>query len=111
MGLRNMTLIELGNNDPVNDSRLMIQTQEAAFYSNSVLESPLSKPFILNPSEALIHYPRTHAGVMEGWKLAWQVMVRELAPQDRSGSYVRQSYTFQARDIKVGGHPGWWIEG
>ena len=43
--------------------------------------------------------------VKEGWKLAWQIMVRELAPQDRSGSYVRQSYAFSTSpaDIKVGG--------
>jgi hypothetical protein len=35
--------------------------------------------------------------------VAWQAMVRELAPQDRTGSYVRQSYTFKINpsDIKV----------
>lgn len=39
----------------------------------------------------------TSAGVKEAWKQAWQVMVRELAPQDTSGAYVRQSYAFESR--------------
>ena len=40
---------------------------------------------------------RHHAGVKAGWRLAWQVMVKELAPQDKSGAYVRQSYTFTSK--------------
>ena len=38
-----------------------------------------------------------HAGVKEGWRLAWQLMVKELAPQDKSGTYVRQSYAFTSK--------------
>eukprot|EP00798_Chlamydomonas_sp_ICE-L_P000006 gene6-12814_t len=33
-------------------------------------------------------------GASTGWRLAWQIMVKELAPQDKSGTYVRQSYSF-----------------
>lgn len=49
------------------------------------------------------------AGAKAGWKFAWQTMVRELAPQDDSGQYVRQQAAFQARigtpDFPVGGTP------
>lgn len=34
------------------------------------------------------------AGVKEGWRLAWQTMVRELAPQSKDGAYTRPSYAF-----------------
>ncbi len=44
-----------------------------------------------------------HQGVKEGWKAAWKVMVRELAPQDRTGAYVRQNCAFPLKlsDLKV----------
>ncbi|KAG1674958.1 hypothetical protein FOA52_014753 [Chlamydomonas sp. UWO 241] len=45
-------------------------------------------------------------GVKEAWKAAWQVMVRELAPQDRSGAYVRQTYAFDAKAQDVVPEPG-----
>ena len=32
-----------------------------------------------------------------GWKAAWEVFMRELAPQSRDGTYTRPSYTFQSR--------------
>ena len=38
-----------------------------------------------------------HAGAKTGWKLAWQTMMKELAPQTADGSYSRPSYDFQAR--------------
>jgi putative glutathione S-transferase len=34
------------------------------------------------------------AAVKEGWKLVWQRMMAELAPQDKSGMYQRPSYDF-----------------
>ncbi|KAI8463897.1 MAG: hypothetical protein J3K34DRAFT_442208, partial [Monoraphidium minutum] len=33
-------------------------------------------------------------GAKTGWRLAWQAMVRELAPQDSSGGYTRPQYSF-----------------
>jgi len=41
--------------------------------------------------------------VKTGWQAAWRTMVTELAPQDRSGSYVRQSYsiTSEVVDLKA----------
>lgn len=36
-------------------------------------------------------------GAKNGWKLAWQTMMKELAPQTADGSYSRPSYDFQAR--------------
>lgn len=37
------------------------------------------------------------AGVKNGWRFAWQTMMKELAPQTADGSYSRPSYDFQAR--------------
>ncbi len=37
------------------------------------------------------------AGVKEGWRAAWATMVKELAPQSKSGAYKRQSYGFTGR--------------
>ena len=34
------------------------------------------------------------AAVKFGWRLAWQVMVRELAPQTKDGQYSRPQYAF-----------------
>jgi len=45
-------------------------------------------------------------GVKEAWRQAWQVMVRELAPQDRSGAYVRQSYAFESKPSNMVAEPG-----
>jgi hypothetical protein len=33
-------------------------------------------------------------GAKQGWRLAWQAMVRELAPQDAGGGYSRPAYSF-----------------
>lgn len=33
-------------------------------------------------------------GAKGGWKLAWQTMMKELAPQDASGAYSRPDYDF-----------------
>lgn len=38
-------------------------------------------------------------GAKAGWNLAWQTMVKELAPQDKTGSYSRPGYAF---DNKIG---------
>jgi hypothetical protein len=38
-----------------------------------------------------------HAGAKAGWRLAWETMVRELAPQDSSGSYTRPANAFNER--------------
>jgi hypothetical protein len=37
------------------------------------------------------------AGAKTGWRLAWETMVRELAPQDSSGSYTRPVNAFNER--------------
>lgn len=42
------------------------------------------------------HFP---SGAKAGWNLAWQTMVKELAPQDKTGSYNRPGYAF---DNKIG---------
>ena len=34
----------------------------------------------------------------EGWKFAWKRMMAELAPQDKTGSYQRPSYSFVSND-------------
>ncbi|KAF5839549.1 hypothetical protein DUNSADRAFT_522 [Dunaliella salina] len=34
------------------------------------------------------------SGVKESWRLAWSLMVKELAPQDRGGAYQRPANTF-----------------
>ncbi|EFJ52988.1 hypothetical protein VOLCADRAFT_102607 [Volvox carteri f. nagariensis] len=36
-------------------------------------------------------------GVKQGWRLAWQVMMQELAPQTRRGQYSRPQYAFSGR--------------
>lgn len=36
-------------------------------------------------------------GVKNGWRFAWQTMMKELAPQTADGSYSRPSYDFQAQ--------------
>lgn len=41
--------------------------------------------------------PPASAAAKTGWKLAWQTMVRELAPQDSSGQYTRPQATFKHR--------------
>jgi hypothetical protein len=48
------------------------------------------------------------SGVKEGWKQAWKLMVQELAPQDNSGAYVRQNYSFTTKtsEIKVSSRHG-----
>lgn len=33
-------------------------------------------------------------GAKTGWRLAWQTMIRELAPQDSKGAYQRPGYSF-----------------
>ncbi|GFR42702.1 hypothetical protein Agub_g3625, partial [Astrephomene gubernaculifera] len=43
------------------------------------------------------------SGVQAGWRLTWQAMVRELAPQSRGGAYSRPQYSFSG----VVGQPGW----
>ncbi|WIA16996.1 hypothetical protein OEZ85_013909 [Tetradesmus obliquus] len=45
-------------------------------------------------------------GAKTGWRLAWETMVRELAPQDRSGSYTRPTNAFNERI----GAPGFPVE-
>lgn len=45
-------------------------------------------------------------GAKTGWRLAWETMVRELAPQDRSGSYTRPANAFNERI----GAPGFPVE-
>ncbi|GMH44652.1 hypothetical protein BSKO_12604 [Bryopsis sp. KO-2023] len=34
------------------------------------------------------------SGVKSGWKLAWQVMMQELAPQSKDGAFLRAKYAF-----------------
>lgn len=36
-------------------------------------------------------------GAKTGWRLAWETMVKELAPQDRSGAYARPAYAFDGQ--------------
>lgn len=55
----------------------------------------------------------TPPGAKAGWNLAWQTMVKELAPQDKGGSYNRPGYAF---DNRIGGSPqfpvsglAWWL--
>ncbi len=47
----------------------------------------------------MLHIPHSTftQGVKAGWKAAWQVFMRELAPQSRDGAYARPAYTFTAR--------------
>ena len=69
------------------------------------LQTSHSQPALVFPCRWC---PCTATGAKEGWKLGWQTLVRELAPQDKSGAYVRQSYSFVTKesDIKV-----WGVEG
>lgn len=52
-------------------------------------------------------------GVKNGWKFAWQTMMKELAPQTADGSYSRPSYDFQAKigdaNFPVSSHNQKWI--
>lgn len=41
--------------------------------------------------------PQRTTGAKTGWRLAWQAMVRELAPQDAKGGYSRPRYAFDGR--------------
>jgi glutathionyl-hydroquinone reductase len=45
----------------------------------------------LLPQGALVATART------GWRLAWQALVRELAPQSKEGAYQRPGYAFRGR--------------
>jgi hypothetical protein len=38
--------------------------------------------------------PASLTGAKQGWRLGWQTMVRELAPQDSGGAYTRPQYSF-----------------
>lgn len=37
------------------------------------------------------------AGAKTGWRTAWQIMMRELAPQTKDGGYSRPQYTFTSQ--------------
>jgi putative glutathione S-transferase len=52
---------------------------------------------LLTWTNALVPQGLLVSGVKEGWKTAWQTMVRELAPQSRDGAYKRPSYSFTGR--------------
>lgn len=55
----------------------------------------LDKGFnILETASKLIPQGRIVSTAKEGWKFAWQRMMAELAPQDKTGSYSRPSYGF-----------------
>lgn len=57
--------------------------------------SSLNKGFsLLEWTNAVLPQGKLVAGVKEGWRLAWQTMVRELAPQSKDGAYTRPSYAF-----------------
>ena len=36
-----------------------------------------------------------HAGAKYGWRLAWETMMKELAPQTKDGSYARPTYNLK----------------
>ena len=47
-------------------------------------------------------YPGASAGVKTGWRTAWELMMKELAPQSSDGDYTRPSYGY----IHSIGEPG-----
>jgi hypothetical protein len=55
--------------------------------------------YALKPSNSCKNevHQHTAAGAKTGWRLAWETMVRELAPQDSSGSYTRPANAFNER--------------
>eukprot|EP01026_Neomeris_dumetosa_P057869 TRINITY_DN53501_c0_g1_i12.p1 TRINITY_DN53501_c0_g1~~TRINITY_DN53501_c0_g1_i12.p1 ORF type:complete len:415 (-),score=38.34 TRINITY_DN53501_c0_g1_i12:610-1854(-) len=52
---------------------------------------------ILERTGGLISQGTLVKGVKSGWKLAWQIMMKELAPQSTKGEYKRPGYDFQAQ--------------
>ncbi|GBF94142.1 glutathione-dependent reductase [Raphidocelis subcapitata] len=55
----------------------------------------VSKGFsLLEWTSALVPQGAIVTGAKQGWRLAWQTMVRELAPQDSGGAYSRPAYSF-----------------
>lgn len=60
----------------------------------------LDKGFnLLETASKVVPQGRIVQTAKEGWKFAWKRMMAELAPQDKTGSYRRPSYTF---DGKIG---------
>ena len=58
----------------------------------------LDKGFnILESASKILPQGRIVQTAKETWKFAWQRMMAELAPQDKSGSYTRPTYNFQGR--------------
>eukprot|EP00775_Hariotina_reticulata_P010760 gene10760-10916_t len=49
---------------------------------------------ILEWTSKLVPQGALVTGARTGWRLAWQTMVRELAPQDQTGSYARPTAAF-----------------
>lgn len=52
---------------------------------------------LLERANALLPQGVLVATARTGWRIAWQAMVRELAPQRRDGAYVRPGYAFADR--------------
>ncbi len=46
-------------------------------------------------SSANIPHHCTPAGAKYGWRLAWETMMKELAPQTTDGSYARPTYNLK----------------
>mmetsp|Transcript_16537 Transcript_16537/g.22666 ORF Transcript_16537/g.22666 Transcript_16537/m.22666 type:complete len:414 (-) Transcript_16537:16-1257(-) len=64
----------------------------------------LDKGFnLLETASKIVPQGRIVQTTKEGWKFVWQRMMAELAPQDKTGSYKRPSYTFGG---KIGGADG-----
>jgi hypothetical protein len=49
---------------------------------------------LLEWTSALVPQGALVTGAKTGWRLGWQTMVRELAPQDSGGAYTRPQYSF-----------------
>jgi len=59
---------------------------------------------LLENASSLVPQGAIVSAARAGWRLAWQTMVRELAPQRKDGAYVRPGYAFSAR-VGSASHP------
>ncbi|KAF8065797.1 yqjG [Scenedesmus sp. PABB004] len=70
------------------------RTRAAAVAVRAAAQQPQSGLSLLTWTSKLVPQGALVSGAKAGWRLAWETMVRELAPQDAGGGYARPGYAF-----------------
>lgn len=69
------------------------QTMTSALYTWSAVLGSCASGYA-RYTRLLLNGTECCTGAKGGWKLAWETMMKELAPQDSSGAYARPDYDF-----------------